>query len=866
MQRRRQIILVAMSLTLTGGHGGLGVAKEPSADAVPANVALASAGAVAIADSSYAGHVAGFVNDGKWIGPGDRPESNRWHGALEKPHPHWVWIRFRQPARIDAVAVHRADIVDYPVDMVGESSGDGGFTFHTLFTLTNLQMAPHEFTVRAGFAPVMADNFRLRILRSSHREYPNSAQLSEVEVFGTFASGAAKKPGRPSLQQPTAPLLKPGTADGMETVSRGEDVEFRSPWLRLACSRTEPRITALCWDSLGAGKVNENLLKGSATGGVRLNLDPLFPGPGQSGPPAGMDRPQMEVDGNVVRYTQRLPGGILARWEIRASARSFRLATALTAPERTLLREPPGVKFAFDVSTTPVAPLANPQPGRPTPLPCILHAADFGSLLVRSLSGGGRSGLTAEPVRAAGQWNALIHLPGSARSADGLFILPAGTSRWEAEFTVTGVAPLPSLTRQEPRLEALPRSWLNTFQYRPDIGILANNVVSDNAVFCMFTFTDPAVFTPQLPGRVEAIQLARESLDRYFTGAPGYGTGMEDILTDTYPSLLIAAWDVLRVTGDRHLLRRWLPTLERLAEKAVAQDRNGNGLPESTRSGLPGTAVCPTANWWDQVNFGHEDAYAAALSYRAFRCLADLERLARRQQQAARFEERAAKIQAAYVTNFFNPKTGVLAGWKDTGDRLHDYWFLSINGMAITYGLVPETLANAIVDRFEARLREVGYSRFDLGLPGNLAPIAKEDYGKATLGTPTKDDGSDSFGIFENGGASACYAYFYIQALYQLGRRAEAERILWPMMATFASGGFQNGVGHAGEWRRWDGQPSGYEGFLADAYYAQMAVFTGHYGIGFGPTGFRLEPWSPLKGRYVQLGLKFMGRMAGTVE
>ena len=163
-------ILVAISLTLTGGHGGLGVAKEPPADAAPTNVALASAGAVAIADSSYAGHIAGFVNDGKGIGPGDRPESNRWHGALEKPHPHCVWIRFRQPARIDAVAVHRADIVDYPVDMVGESSGDGRFRFHTLFTLTNLQMSPHEFTVRAGFAPVVADNFRLRILRSSHRE------------------------------------------------------------------------------------------------------------------------------------------------------------------------------------------------------------------------------------------------------------------------------------------------------------------------------------------------------------------------------------------------------------------------------------------------------------------------------------------------------------------------------------------------------------------------------------------------------------------------------------------------------------------------------------------------------------------------
>jgi hypothetical protein len=86
------------------------------------------------------------------------------------------------------------------------------------------------------------------------------------------------------------------------------------------------------------------------------------------------------------------------------------------------------------------------------------------------------------------------------------------------------------------------------------------------------------------------------------------------------------------------------------------------------------------------------------------------------------------------------------------------------------------------------------------------------------------------------------------------------------MMQTFAQGGFQNGVGQKGEWRRWNGQPSGYEGFLADAYYAQMAVFTGHYGIGFGPAGFHLESWSPLKGQRVPLGLKFMGKAVKTVE
>ena len=64
----------------------------------------------------------------------------------------------------------------------------------------------------------------------------------------------------------------------------------------------------------------------------------------------------------------------------------------------------------------------------------------------------------------------------------------------------------------------------------------------------------------------------------------------------------------------------------------------------------------------------------------------------------------------------------------------------------------------------------------------------------------------------------------------------------------------------------WNGTPSGYEGFLADSYCAQMVLFTGYYGIGFGPDGFRLEPWSPLKGQRVKLGLKYMGKIVDEIE
>jgi hypothetical protein len=486
-------------------------------------------------------------------------------------------------------------------------------------------------------------------------------------------------------------------------------------------------------------------------------------------------------------------------------------------------------------------------------------------LLVRSLDGPGC--LTTEPAaRALTQWNALLQQRMSARHADGLFVQPPGTNRFELEFSVESPVPLPSLVSGEPRLHSLARSWLNPFQFRPDIGILANNILSDNAPLCLFTFTDPAVFTPALPGDINPIQLARESLDHYFAGATGYGIGREDIQADICPSLLISAWDVIRVTGDLDRLKRWLPALEKLARRIEAQDRNCNGLPESTRSGRTGDLPRPSANWWDVINFGHEDAYVCALDYRAFRAIADLERLAGCSEQAARFDKRADHIRDAYVPTFLNPKTGVLAGWKDSDGSLHDYCFVFVNALAITYGLVPEPLANSIVDRIEAKLKEVGYTRFDLGLPGNLVPIRKADYIPGAPGAPQKEDGSDTIGIYQNGGATACYAYFYIQALYQLGRRPEADRILWPMMETFARGGFQNGAGHGGEWRQWDGKPSGYEGFLADAYYAQMAVFTGHYGITFGPEGFQLAQWSPLKGKTVPLGLQYMGKTIETVQ
>jgi len=95
-------------------------------------------------------------------------------------------------------------------------------------------------------------------------------------------------------------------------------------------------------------------------------------------------------------------------------------------------------------------------------------------------------------------------------------------------------------------------------------------------------------------------------------------------------------------------------------------------------------------------------------------------------------------------------------------------------------------------------------------------------------GGPEKDDGSDAFQNYENGGASARYMNYFIEALYQLGRSQDADRLLFPLLCAFEDGQFQRRGpdGRTFDWRRWDGTPKGYEGLLADNYLALIAVLS----------------------------------------
>jgi hypothetical protein len=305
--------------------------------------------------------------------------------------------------------------------------------------------------------------------------------------------------------------------------------------------------------------------------------------------------------------------------------------------------------------------------------------------------------------------------------------------------------------------------------------------------------------------------------------------------SDTYPSMVIAAASCARADRGTEWLTANYEGIRSWAEAMLATDSDGDGLtkyPISGNSGIwpDGFPKTRPSNWWDTIGFGHEDAYGNALAYRAYRNMASMAKKLGKAADVTHFTKAADKLRSVYYDRFFDPATGILGGWRSADGELHDYYFLFVNGIAIHYGLVPKPQADAIVDKLLAKMKEVGYDKFNMGLPGNLITVLLKDYVHKSpdghVGGGVRPDNADGFQNYENGGATGSFAFFFLAALYDLGRKAEGDRILFPMLEEYGKCGFEgrDAKGRSYDWRRWDGTAMGYEGLLTDNYYALLAV------------------------------------------
>ncbi|MES2376086.1 MAG: hypothetical protein V4553_05900 [Bacteroidota bacterium] len=511
-------------------------------------------------------------------------------------------------------------------------------------------------------------------------------------------------------------------------------------------------------------------------------------------------------------------------WKVKCSEKTIRLQTnwqAGAAPE------PFVIELAQKINHSTV--LGNVAGKNLLKFPCVLHLPGMGTFEVHCSDRD--TLLTYDASREKGE--PFVKLSFAGATADKPAIVYTLIS--------TAIYPESKKIETDDRFDGYRRNYINIFQLNPQIQCLANNSASDTCAFCLFLYAEMARKCPELVKGLTAMDLIRNSCDQYLNGMLGYGqvgykvTGWTSKFDscDSAPSLIMAACYYIMDTKDYEWGRKNYAGIKAWAIKMMATDHNGNGLIEYGYSGNSGSwrekQFKRPANWWDTIGFGYEDAYSNALAYRACNLLADVALKLDQKTDATNFARVSWKVKSNYYKNFYNPETGVLAGWKSEDGKLHDYYFTFVNSLAICYGLVDKEQAIGIMKSLLAKMKAVGYTDFKLGLPGNLIPVRDEDYAHADRrwGWGKDAEGKDGFQIYENGGASGCYVYFTLKALLDLGMKEEAEMILMPMLESYKIGDFEGycpGSQMTKDWKTWNGECWGYEGFLVDNYLPFLAV------------------------------------------
>jgi hypothetical protein len=595
---------------------------------------------------------------------------------------------------------------------------------------------------------------------------------------------------------------------GAQTPARPQ---YQSAYMRIELALDQPAFAAISLDSLGKGK---------------LILNPLRP------PKPVESSYQLRQEGPRFEYR---PAGAAAStppvWTFAFSPRHVHLHSNFSVGGT-----PPPLVLNFDPYLNHATLLGIFNEDSSVRLPALLHLPDLGTLRITSPTPGARA-LGFDAQRLHGHGAPPENIANYIR-----ITFPGATAELRSvdyDLEVVAIHPQVPGIEHDPRFDGFRRNWLNIFQMLSRNGMLANNSVSGACPCSVYMYSSVAERTPPLAPGLTALDLLRQTLDRYLGGYKGIGMEGYDNSTspgfmDSYPSLLIAAGDYIRASKDHAWLERNYSGLKAWTTRMLAKDVDGDGLLEYPETGnsnsWPEQRLLRPANWWDTIGYGHKDAYANALAYHALVGMAEVARLANQPDDARMYAAHAEAIRSIYFKTFLNPSTGVLAGWKSADGNLHDYYFTYLNGMAITYGLVPPDKANLIMDRLLAEMKEVGFTHFENGLPGNLIPVRRGDYAVHEMyaGGGTREDGSDGFQIYENGGESGNFVYYTLKALYSLGRHQEADAILFPLLSGYEKGVFQgfgpNDLSY--DWRTWDGTPWGYEGLLVDNYQALLAVLS----------------------------------------
>ncbi len=620
-------------------------------------------------------------------------------------------------------------------------------------------------------------------------------------------------------------LLSPALAGFSDGKPSPEDLlpPEGKPLLRTVIGRDCAQIPFLSWDTEGGRRAETNLLRPQSAVVIRTFSR------GQWQNWANLQTRREVVSQAETKFHLEVAPHAELEWDIVSGP--GQLIFKFPAPDRTAGGiEKIELTFPFDPRVTPTTVLPSVWGADGTMrLPAILTAPDFGQMLL-TVSGSPEVKGQLEGSREHQTVDLILELAGPRSGEECTVIL--------APFRL----PAPQGLANEDYWRPVRRGWFNVWQpsskwgdqnrpYSAPAGILANNVISDPVSFAMPFYADLALWTPNLAPGISAASMVRQTIDWWLdhrVGSSGAVVGYWDYTSflDANTGPLIAAWDYVEAMEDLGWLSQRIERLEFIAEYLAKRDVDGDGMVEALQSGNRNTLLEPARSccWWDALNCGGKDGYSNALIYRAWCCLADLEAKLHRLAPQAHYLQLANRMRGVYAKVLFNPKNGWLAGWKSADGELHDYASPVVNGLAIEYGLVEHEPGRRILARLWEEIQAVSFKRFDLGVPSTLVPVHRSDYLQPdAIGLPKREDGSDTFGQYMNGGITAGHCLHFLAAHYVVGEAEKADQVFRAMLGRQAMGTFQNGVrnnpGEGIDWTTWGGEPCGYEGYLADTFF-----------------------------------------------
>jgi hypothetical protein len=605
------------------------------------------------------------------------------------------------------------------------------------------------------------------------------------------------------------PLLKPNELFGQFS---NDSFAYHSPFMNVVMQKDYPQLNSIWVDSLGKNKASENpLLTGDKTKRIYRSA----------------------ISGESISYhIEGQENNSSPAWEFKFSEKSIQIISKKSEDS-----DPFNITFNQELNHTTVLGIMKER--NKVAMPCLIHLPDMGTFRVTSNFPGLELFSDARRVNSEEK--------GDHEHNFVSISFPAASDKHPQiiyQLDVVSIHPYLAGIEKNPLYDGFRRNFINIFQVNPRLRVLANNSSSDPCALTAYSYAKMAQYTPPLANGLSAMDLVKMTLDRYVSGMKAYGMagytdGYEGADTvswklnydtlDTHPSLLMAACYYINTTNDTGWLSENRKALIDWADVILQNDIDGDGLIEFHLSGNYGSwdGIKRPANWWDVVGFGHKDAFSNAMAYQALKLFGEILKKAN-MPNWEKYLRLAEKLKSVYFSTFYNPETGVLAGWKSKDGELHDYYFTSVNSMAISYGLLNTEQGNLVMDKLLSKIESVGFTDFSLGMPGNLIPIRKGDYtapDQHRWGGPSLEDGSDAFQIYENGGATACYTYFMIDALKKLNRNTDADKILHPILKSISEGNFSGKCanGKSKDWKNWKGECWGYEGFLVDNYLVLLA-------------------------------------------